>query len=319
MIVVNKLVKQYGNLTAVDGISFQVERGEVLGFLGPNGAGKSTTMKIIACFIPPTSGTVRVGGKNVREQPVAVREQIGYLPESAPSYGEMTVEEFLRFIAEVRGFAGAARDRRVDAAAELTALRSVRGQVIETLSKGYRQRVCFAQALLHDPPVLILDEPTDGLDPNQKHEMRQVIRRMAEDKTVILSTHILEEMEAVCTRAIIIARGRIVADSTPAELAARSPLHKAVTLRAPPGAASLAGALRDLPGVAEVRVSRGGRGEGARYTVIPAERRDFLHELTRQLKARKIAYEEIHEERGHVDDVFRDLTAGGNGREAGAR
>ena len=203
MIEVKNLVKQFGNLTAVDGITFDVDRGEVLGFLGPNGAGKSTTMKMITCFIAPTAGTVAVGGKDILADPLAVRRQIGYLPESAPSYGEMTVTEFLRFMAEMRGMRGAAIGQAVERVVEITALEEVRRQIVETLSKGYRQRTCFAQALIHDPPVLILDEPTDGLDPNQKHEMRQLIRRMRHEKTIILSTHILEEMEAVCSRAVI--------------------------------------------------------------------------------------------------------------------
>ena len=233
MIEVKELVKEFGRNRAVDGISFKVRKGEVLGFLGPNGAGKSTTMRMITCFIPPTSGTVLVGGKDILSESVAVRELIGYLPESAPSYPEMQVNEFLRFMAEVRGMAGAERDRRIDQVTELTSLTEVRGQIIDTLSKGFRQRVCFAQALIHDPPVLVLDEPTDGLDPNQKHDMRQVIKRMAENKTVVLSTHILEEMEAVCTRAIIIARGKLVADGTPDDLAGMSRYHNAVTFKLP--------------------------------------------------------------------------------------
>ncbi|MBI3992016.1 MAG: ATP-binding cassette domain-containing protein, partial [Candidatus Lambdaproteobacteria bacterium] len=199
MIKVTDLVKNYGRFTAVDGISFEVAPGDILGFLGPNGAGKSTTMKIITCFIPPTSGAVDVNGHDIAKDPIGVRRQIGYLPESAPSYGEMTVNEFLRFMGDVRGMTAGERDRRKDEVMELTALHAVREQLIETLSKGFRQRVCLAQAILHDPPVLILDEPTDGLDPNQKHDMRNLIRQMSANKTIILSTHILEEMEAVCT------------------------------------------------------------------------------------------------------------------------
>jgi ABC-2 type transport system ATP-binding protein len=309
MIEVRHLVKRFGDIAAVNGISFAVQKGEVLGFLGPNGAGKSTTMKVITCFLPPTSGTVTVGGRDIREDPIGVREQIGYLPESAPSYGEMTVEEFLGFIAEVRGFRAAQRKARVDAVCDLTALRSVRGQIIETLSKGYRQRVCFAQALLHDPPVLILDEPTDGLDPNQKHEMRQVIRRMASEKTIVLSTHILEEMEAVCTRAIIIANGRIVSDSTPAELAALSSLHNAVTLNTPGAPAGLLERLKGLPGVGEVQVTSGAGGAASRYLIIPTDKRVILPEVTRLLEAQKIPFDEVYAERGHVDEVFRRVTS----------
>ena len=311
MIEVRNLVKQFGGITAVSDISFTVERGEVLGFLGPNGAGKSTTMKIITCFIPPTSGTVVVGGKDIHTDSVAVREQIGYLPESAPSYGEMTVQEFLAFIAEVRGYTGAERGKRVDAVSELTSLGGVRDQIIETLSKGYRQRVCFAQALLHDPPVLILDEPTDGLDPNQKHQMREVIRRMGATKTIILSTHILEEMEAVCTRALIIAKGRIVADGTPDQLAAMSTRHNAVTLcTGPDTPGDLADTLRAVPGVAEVTVAPQPGGKGMHYLVLPSAKQVILPQITRMLEQRRIPFEEVYAERGRMDEVFRTLTLG---------
>lgn len=224
MIEVDQLVKIYGAKRAVDGVSFTVRRGEILGFLGPNGAGKSTTMKMLTGFLRPDGGRATVGGVDVARDPVAVKRQLGYLPESAPAYPEMTVQEFLGFIAEVRGFrTPEARRNHVNRAIQLTHLDSVRFQTIETLSKGYKQRVGFAQALLHDPPVLVLDEPTDGLDPNQKNEVRLLIRSMAVEKAVILSTHILEEVEALCTRIIIISRGRIVADETPAELLARHP------------------------------------------------------------------------------------------------
>ncbi len=224
MIEVKGLVKTYGTKRAVDGISFTVRRGEILGFLGPNGAGKSTTMKMITGFLRPDAGSALVDGIDVTTDPVAVKRRLGYLPESAPAYPEMTVGEFLGFIAEVRGFrTAAARRAQVDRAVALTHLESVRHQTIETLSKGYKQRVGFAQALLHDPPALILDEPTDGLDPNQKNEVRSLIKSMAAAKAVILSTHILEEVEAICTRVIIISQGRVVADETPAQLQARQP------------------------------------------------------------------------------------------------
>jgi ABC-2 type transport system ATP-binding protein len=222
MIDVKGLVKTYGAKRAVDGVSFSVKRGEILGFLGPNGAGKSTTMKMITGFLRPDSGTAIVDGIDVSKDPVAVKSRLGYLPENAPAYPEMTVAEFLGFIAEVRGFREApARKAQVERAITLTHLESVRSQTIETLSKGYKQRVGFAQALLHNPPVLILDEPTDGLDPNQKNEVRLIIKNMAAEKAVILSTHILEEVEAICTRVIIISRGKIVADETPKQLLAR--------------------------------------------------------------------------------------------------
>lgn len=224
MIEVKGLVKTFGSKRAVAGVSFRVNRGDVLGFLGPNGAGKSTTMKMVTGFLRPDSGTATVEGIDVTADPVAVKSRLGYLPESAPAYPEMTVEEFLSFIAEVRGSRTAAeRNEKVERAITLTHLTSVRKQSIETLSKGYKQRVGFAQALLHDPPALVLDEPTDGLDPNQKTEVRALIKSMAATKAVILSTHILEEVEAICTRVIIISQGKIVADETPAQLRARQP------------------------------------------------------------------------------------------------
>ena len=224
MIEVKGLVKSYAAKRAVDGISFTVNRGEILGFLGPNGAGKSTTMKMLTGFLRPDAGTATVGGIDVTVDPVGVKRQLGYLPESAPAYPEMTVAEFLTFIAEIRGFRDVVEKRaRVEHVLNLTHLVSVRTQTIETLSKGYKQRVGFAQALIHNPPALVLDEPTDGLDPNQKNEVRTLIKSMAAEKAVILSTHILEEVDAICTRVIIIAAGRIVADETPAALRARQP------------------------------------------------------------------------------------------------
>jgi ABC-2 type transport system ATP-binding protein len=223
MIEVKGLVKTYGAKRAVDGVTFTVKRGDILGFLGPNGAGKSTTMKMITGFLRPDAGSATVDGVDVAANPVAVKSKLGYLPESAPAYPEMTVEEFLSFIAEVRGFRKAARATQVDRAIALTHLAPVRKQTIETLSKGFKQRVGFAQALLHDPAVLILDEPTDGLDPNQKNEVRALIKSMAVEKAVILSTHILEEVDAICNRVIIISRGRVVADETPEQLRARKP------------------------------------------------------------------------------------------------
>jgi ABC-2 type transport system ATP-binding protein len=224
MIEVKGLVKNYGLIRAVDGVTFTVKRGDILGFLGPNGAGKSTTMKMITGFVRPDAGTAKVDGIDVSADPVAVKRKLGYLPESAPAYPEMTVEEFLGFIADVRGFTKSDGKRtQVDRAITLTHLGPVRKQTIETLSKGFKQRVGFAQALLHDPAVLVLDEPTDGLDPNQKNEVRTLIKNMAMEKAVILSTHILEEVDAICNRVIIISKGRVVADETPAQLRARKP------------------------------------------------------------------------------------------------
>ena len=226
MIETRQLCKRYGNLAAVDGISFKVEPGQVLGFLGPNGAGKSTTMKMLAGFLAPTSGSASVGGFDVEKQPLEAKRVVGYLPEGAPSYGEMSVHEFLEFIADVRGLKGELREKRLDDAIARLHLERVLEQPIDTLSKGFKRRVGLAQAILHDPEVLILDEPTDGLDPNQKHEVRTLIADMAANKTIIISTHILEEVAAVCTRAIIIAQGRIVADDTPAALESRSPSRR---------------------------------------------------------------------------------------------
>ena len=222
MIEINHLTKRYGTLRAVDDLSFNVESGTVLGFLGPNGAGKSTTMKMITGFLSPTAGTVRVCGHDVEGAPIPAKSCMGYLPEGAPAYGEMTVRGFLDFIANVRGLTGERRKSRLDDVIARLGLAAVLEQVVETLSKGFKRRVGLAQALLHDPPVLVLDEPTDGLDPNQKHEVRTLINAMSKDKIIVISTHILEEVDAVCNRAIIIANGRILADDTPQRLAARA-------------------------------------------------------------------------------------------------
>lgn len=222
MIEISHLTKRYGSLTAVDDISFNVEPGQVLGFLGPNGAGKSTTMKLITGFLTPTSGTVRVCGHDVEDAPLTAKACMGYLPEGAPCYAEMSVRSFLEFIADIRGLTAERRRARLDDVIARLELESVLEQAIETLSKGFKRRVGLAQALLHDPQVLILDEPTDGLDPNQKHQVRTLINAMSKDKIIVISTHILEEVDAVCNRAIIIAAGRILADESPQALAARS-------------------------------------------------------------------------------------------------
>ena len=222
LIEVDKLSRRFGPLTAVDNLSFSVARGEVLGFLGPNGSGKSTTMKMVTGFLPPTAGTARVAGFDVVTDPVAVKRRVGYLPEGAPLYADMTAKSLLEFVANVRGFAAADKKRRIEEVAAKLHLESVFFQPIETLSKGYKRRVGIAQALLHDPEVLVLDEPTDGLDHNQKHEVRQLLAEMASQKAIVISTHILEEVEAVCTRAIIIAHGRLLVDETPYQLRARS-------------------------------------------------------------------------------------------------
>ena len=226
MLKVENLKKSFGTFEAVKGISFSVKKGEVLGFLGPNGAGKSTTMRMITGFLPPTSGTAVICGHDITTDPVAAKAAIGYLPESAPSYRAMVVEDYLKFIAEIRGFHGKLAKEKVEAVIEKARLRPVAKKTIETLSKGYRQRTCFAQAIIHDPQVLIMDEPTDGLDPNQKFTVREMIKEMSAEKAIVISTHILEEVDAVCTRAIVIADGELTADGTPAELKAKDPSGK---------------------------------------------------------------------------------------------
>lgn len=235
MIEINHITRKFEHFTAVDDLSFKVAEGEVLGFLGPNGAGKSTTMKIITGFLAPTAGKVIIDGHNMATDPLAAKALIGYLPEGAPSYPDMSVLDFLEFIADIRGYSGAEKQQRIEQVINDVDLGSVCEQSIDTLSKGFKRRVGLAQAILHDPKVLILDEPTDGLDPNQKHQVRRLIRNLAKDKIVIVSTHILEEVSAVCTRAIIIANGRIVADGTPRELEARAPDDSAVEVQSAPG------------------------------------------------------------------------------------
>jgi ABC-2 type transport system ATP-binding protein len=310
MIEITNLSKRFGELTAVDGVSFQVVRGNVLGFLGPNGAGKSTTMKMITGFIAPDAGSVVVGGDDISLHPVEVKRRIGYLPEGAPLYGDMTVRGFLGFIAEIRGYRGPERQKRFDRAVELVKLGSVLDQSIETLSKGFKRRVGLAQAIFHDPEVLILDEPTDGLDPNQKHDVRKLIRSMAEDKVIVLSTHILEEVDAVCDRAIIIAEGRIVSDGTPAELVARSSTHNAVSITVRASAADgIRAELAGLPDVRDVGVveESGGR---VRLQVFPEGGAMVIEAVGRMVRERGWELEELRVERGQLDEVFRRVTIG---------
>src|SRR5687768_1933783 len=255
MIRIENLVKTFGPKRAVDGVSFNVERGEVLGFLGPNGAGKSTTMRMVTGFMPPTAGRVTIGGHDVAESPLEAKRLIGYLPENAAAYPDMTVKGFLEFAAELRGLQGAKRKQAVSRVVELCFLGSVLRQSIDTLSKGYKHRTCLAQALIHDPQVLIMDEPTDGLDPNQKHEVRNLIRDLGRSKAIVFSTHILEEVDAACTRAIIIDRGKIVANGTPEELRNMSDRAGAVTLSAHGATAeklSALGKVEDLGGAFRV-------------------------------------------------------------------
>ena len=306
MIRIDHLVKLFGAKRAVDDVSFVVERGEVLGFLGPNGAGKSTTMRMITGFIPPSGGKITVGGHDIAVSPLEAKRLIGYLPENAAAYPDMTVNGFLEFMAALRGLDGAARRKAVQRVVELCFLSSVLKQTIDTLSKGYRHRTCLAQALIHDPQVLVLDEPTDGLDPNQKHEVRNLIRELGKTKAVVFSTHILEEVDAACTRAIIIDRGRVVANGTPDELRGMSEIAGAVTLRAS-GAdiAQMQRKLAQLPAVVHCEALPGS------VRAYPRDKR-LSGELTRvivEVAAREgWRIEQLRTEEGHLDEVFRRIT-----------
>ena len=305
MIEASGLRKRYGRLTAVDGISFKAEPGEVLGFLGPNGAGKSTTMRMIAGFLVPTEGTAKVCGHDVQDDAMAARRALGYLPEGAPSYAEMTPLGLIGFIADLRGLKGPARRTRIDFVVQRLALGSVLRQGIDTLSKGFRRRVGLALAILHDPAALILDEPTDGLDPNQKHEVRALISELARERTLLLSTHILEEVEAVCTRAIIIANGRILADDTPAGLLARSRYHGAVSLQ-PADSIAARAVLDGMPGVSGFEQD----AREARLYVFPQGRQQvkLADAVADRLRQRSVAFGDLRVEHGRLDEVFRRIT-----------
>jgi ABC-2 type transport system ATP-binding protein len=304
MIEIQNLTKRFGRFTAVDSISLSVPRGQVLGFLGPNGAGKSTTMRMVTGFLPPDAGTARLAGHDIRTATVAAQKQFGYLPEGAPMWPDMTPRRFLDFVGEARGFDRATRRRRIGELAEQVHLGPVLDQPVETLSKGFKRRVGLAQALLHDPAILILDEPTDGLDPNQKHEVRELIRSMASHKAVVLSTHILEEVEAVCDRAVIISRGRLVADGTPEELMARSVRHGAVRLRFAGGVpAGAAAALARLPEVAQVEAS----GDDT-LLALARPRQTPLEGVAALTRSSGWTVGEVVVERGRLDDVFRAIT-----------
>jgi ABC-2 type transport system ATP-binding protein len=308
MLEIRNLSKNFGPLVAVDDISFTVSRGEVLGFLGPNGAGKSTTMKMITGFLAPTSGTALICGHDIQERPLAARRQFGYLPEGAPAYPEMRVADFLRFIAHIRGFRGHKSAAPIDHIVELLHLNEVYEQRIDTLSKGFRRRVGVAQALLHDPPVVILDEPTDGLDPNQKYEMRSIIAAMRAEKAIIISTHLLEEVEAVCSRAIIIARGRVLSDATPAELAARSRFHNAVRLDvAAENEARIRADLADFPDIAAIEEA--GDGDRRALLIVPRDNKPIAGDLAELAEGRNWNIGGFAIERGRLDDVFRAITA----------
>jgi ABC-2 type transport system ATP-binding protein len=313
LIEASDLRKQFGDIVAVDCISLNVERGEVLGFLGPNGAGKSTTMKMLTGFLEPDAGSARIVGIDVLDRPKAAKAKLGYLPEGAPCYGDMTARAFLTFIAEIRGFDRVEVKRRVAAAVEKTQLQSVLEQRIDTLSKGFKRRVAIAQAILHDPQVLIMDEPTDGLDPNQKHQVRKLIAGMAKDKAIIVSTHILEEVEAVCSRAIIINRGRIVADGTAEDLMRRLPYHNTIGLKvATARAEAVAKALADFAAIA--KVERVGAANGrVQLRAVPSAGAPIPAELASMIRTRLIEAEEVQVERGNLDDVFRQITTSDTG------
>jgi len=307
MIKAEHLSKRYESVAAVDDVTFEVRPGEVLGFLGPNGAGKTTTMRMLAGFVTPTAGKASICGHDVETEPLAAKEQLGYLPEGAPNYGEMRVRGFLDFIADLRRLEGSRRRARLDYVIGRLQLASVLEQSIETLSKGFRRRVGLAQAIIHDPPVLVLDEPTDGLDPNQKFEVRALINQMARDKIIVISTHILEEVDAVCNRAIIIARGRIVADDTPLKLAARSRYYNAVSLQLerPEQLAAARAAVAALPSVADVEISE----RDVRLTALPRSGAAIFGAISELASARGLALKELHLESGRLDEVFRSITA----------
>ena len=314
-IEVSSLSKDFGAFTAVSDVSFDVRSGEVLGFLGPNGAGKSTTMKMITGFLAPTQGQIRVAGFDVSRNPIEVKRRIGYLPEGAPAYDDMTATAFLEFIARIRGYNRRERRERVAMAIDKANLGSVAHKPIETLSKGFKRRVGLAQAILHDPPILVMDEPTDGLDPNQKHEVRELIREMAKDKAILISTHILEEVDAICDRAIIIAHGSLLFDGTPKQLVAMSSLHNAVRISfegdIPTAARDYLGRLDE---VAEVIGSTGAN----QLTVLPGNGASIVRQVTHLARDEDWQIEEVFVETGQLDEVFRRITTRPGSEQGGA-
>ena len=308
MLQIEGLTKRFGSFVAVDNISFNVSCGEVLGFLGPNGAGKTTAMRMVTGFLTPTAGTAYVGGHDVTKAPLAVKRSIGYLPEGAPLYEDMTPAELLDFIANVRGLAGVKKQNAISKAADRINIEHVMHQSIGTLSKGYKRRVGIAQAILHDPEILILDEPTDGLDPNQKHEVRKLINEMAKEKAIVISTHLLDEVDTVCSRALVIANGEIVADGTPADLEARSELHNAVTLRISVEQSGQGkAAIESIESVNRV-VEGNTDGSSITYTVYPSGGQVIIDEISGALRNASVEVKEIQAERGRLDEVFRRIT-----------
>ena len=309
MIEIKNLHKCFGNRVAVNGVSFVVRKGEVLGFLGPNGAGKSTTMRMITGFLLPTSGSVLVGGIDVSRKPIKVQRMLGYLPENAPVYPDMTVSGFLDFIAEIRGLYGRKKTFMVDKIIDNCFLNGVRQQVINTLSKGFKQRVCFAQSIIHDPEYLVMDEPTDGLDPNQKHEVRSMIKKMSGKKVIILSSHNLEEVDAVCTRAIIISEGTIVVDDTPDGIRQRSKIHGAVVVSLSiTEKEKFISAMGNLHYSPEILYSD--NKELTFRLKVNSEENNAI--LIRQMVDSGVNFTGINIEKGRLDEVFRSVTTGGN-------
>lgn len=313
MIKASGLIKNFGHRRAVDDVSFEAQKGAVVGILGPNGAGKTTTIRMVAGFLTPDSGTVQVNGINVAGNPVAAQKHIGYMPETTPLYEDMTVSGFLCFLAEVRGFSGAERNKKVDEVLERCFLQPVRNQSIDTLSKGYRQRTCFAQTLLHDPGILLLDEPTEGLDPNQKQVVRDMIREMSKDKVIMLSTHVLEEVEAICTRAIIISSGKVVADDAPAALRARSNRYNAVTLDVE-GSGVIA-ALEQFPDIGKIQTLES-TGDRSRLLLFPKLGKSIAAEVLETARTKGWKLFDLKVDEGRLDDVFRRITTTEDTREA---
>ena len=308
MIEIDSLTKKYGHHTVVDNLSFKCEPGEVLGFLGPNGAGKSTTMKMITGFVAPSAGSVSVCGHDIESDALAAKRRLGYLPEGAPCYPEMTPRAFLNFVADLRELTGSKRSERLDDVIGKLHLEPVLNQTIETLSKGFKRRVGLAQAILHDPDVLILDEPTDGLDPNQKYEVRELIRSMAKDKLIVISTHILEEVDAVCSRAIIIAKGKILADDSPQQLAAGSRYHNAVRIGLADG--NNFDAVRAAVGrLSSVETTESDRDHHT-ITAIPASGKEPWREVSDLVAENDWTVTSVQLEAGRLDEVFRQITGG---------
>ena len=306
MIEVSHLTKYYGDVAALEDLTLKLVPGEILGFLGPNGAGKSTAMKMLTGFLRPSSGEVRIWGSNMWQDSLVAQRHIGYLPEGAPAYEEMTPLGFLQFIADARGLTGVERANRLEQTITVMSLQEVLGQRIETLSKGFKRRVGLAQAILHDPDVLILDEPTDGLDPNQKHQVRKMIKGLSADKIVIVSTHNLEEVTAVCNRAMVLAKGRVVSDGTPESLMAMSPYHGAVTLKSSSASlAEIAEVVGSITGVKEAVPIAGG------ITIFPENIDNTLFTKVLEVSlAKGWKVDSLYVESGRLDEVFRSLTEG---------